>query len=289
MQNLNDRLASYIDEVRKRDIEIGNLQSERSTIEETHIEEVTTVKTLYNKELDQLRNAVDAISREKARLEIEADKNGREAKEAKITLAQNEKRLAAAERDLTGKNQRLLELESQLNALDGEVRLLRPENAKMSKQLEDAKRNLEDETLKRTDLQNQLQTKEESLKFENSMLEQQLNETRVKKQMEISEIDSRLTDAYEQKLQQSLNELRETYDKQLSENRDEFSRVYDEKSNNAGMNQEVREFQTKISGLTSRNVELESANSSLQKRMADLLKEMEDKEANFRNEMARKV
>ena len=55
------------------------------------------------------------------------------------------------------------------------------------------------------------------------------------------------------------------------------------------MNQEVREFQTKISGLTSRNVELESANSSLQKRMADLLKEMEDKEANFRNEMARKV
>merc|ERR1719367_2626079 len=273
MQNLNDRLASYIDEVRKRDIEIGNLQSERSTIEETHIEEVTTVKTLYNKELDQLRNAVDAISREKARLEIEADKNGREAKEAKITLAQNEKRLAAAERDLTGKNQRLLELESQLNALDGEVRLLRPENAKMSKQLEDAKRNLEDETLKRTDLQNQ---------------------------MEISEIDSRLTDAYEQKLQQSLNELRETYDKQLSENRDEFSRVYDdklnklqarlddEKTNNAGMNQEVREFQTKISGLTSRNVELESANSSLQKRMADLLKEMEDKEANFRNEMARK-
>merc|ERR1719322_540051 len=300
MQNLNDRLASYIDEVRKRDIEIRNLQAERSTIEETHIEEVTTVKTLYNKELDQLRNAVDAISREKARLEIEADKNGREAKEAKITLAQNEKRLAAAERDLTGKNQRLLELESQLNALDGEVRLLRPENAKMSKQLEDAKRNLEDETLKRTDLQNQLQTKEESLKFENSMLEQQLNETRVKKQMEISEIDSRLTDAYEQKLQQSLNELRETYDKQLSENRDEFSRVYDdklnklqarlddEKTNNAGMNQEVREFQTKISGLTSRNVELEAANSSLQKRMADLLKEMEDKEANFRNEMARK-
>jgi lamin B len=132
------------------------------------------------------------------------------------------------------------------------------------------------------------------------MLEQQLSETRVKKQMEISEIDSRLTDAYEAKLQQSLNELRETYDKQLAENREEFGRVYDdklnklqarfddEKTNNAGMGQEIREFQTKISGLTSRNVELEAANSSLQKRMADLLKEMEDKEAAFRNEMARK-
>merc|ERR1719412_746449 len=300
MQNLNDRLASYIDEVRKRDIEIGNLQAERSTIEETHIEEVTTVKTLYNKELDQLRNAVDAISREKARLEIEADKNGREAKEAKVALIQNEKRLAAAERDLTSKNQRLLEVESQLVSLEDEVRSLRPDNAKMSKQLEDAKRNLEDETLKRTDLQNQLQTKEESLKFENSMLEQQLNETKVKKQIEISEIDGRLSDEYEAKLQQSLAELRETYEKQLSENREEFGRVYDDKLNKlqsrfdeertnvAGMNQEMRELQTKISGLTSRNVELEAANSSLQKRMADLLKDMEDKEAHFRGEMARK-
>merc|ERR550525_435598 len=60
------------------------------------------------------------------------------------------------------------------------------------------------------------------------------------------------------------------------------------KTNNAGTKQEIRELQTKISGLTSRNVELEAANSSIQKRLADLLKEMEDKESNFRNEMARK-
>ena len=55
------------------------------------------------------------------------------------------------------------------------------------------------------------------------------------------------------------------------------------------MRQQVREFETKISGLTSRNVELEAANSSLQKRLADLVKEMGEKEAQFRNEMARKV
>ena len=55
------------------------------------------------------------------------------------------------------------------------------------------------------------------------------------------------------------------------------------------MRQQVREFETKISGLTSRNVELEAANSSLQKRLADLVKEMGEKEADFRNEMARKV
>ena len=68
-----------------------------------------------------------------------------------------------------------------------------------------------------------------------------------------------------------------------------YFRFDESKTNNAGMSQEIRELQTKISGLTSRNVELEAANSSIQKRLADLLKEMEDKESNFRNEMARKV
>ena len=159
---------------------------------------------MYNKELAQLRNAVDSIAKEKAKLELEADKGAREAKEAKTELSQNEKRLEASERGLANKTQRLLEVESRLSTLEDDVRRLRPENTKLAKQLEDAKRNLEDETLKRTDLQNQLQTKEESLKFENSMLEQQLNETKVKKQIEISEIDGRLSDEYEAKLQQSL-------------------------------------------------------------------------------------
>ena len=68
----------------------------------------------------------------------------------------------------------------------------------------DAKKNLEDETLKRIDLQNQLQTMQEEHKFENSILEQQLNETRTRKQIEIEEVYSRVSSEYEQKLQSSL-------------------------------------------------------------------------------------
>ena len=41
------------------------------------------------------------------------------------------------------------------------------------------------EKLKRIDFQNQLQTKLEEYKFEKTMLEQQLNETRTKKQVEM--------------------------------------------------------------------------------------------------------
>ena len=74
----------------------------------------------------------------------------------------------------------------------------------MAGKLADAKKNLEDETLKRIDLQNQLQTMQEEHKFENSILEQQLNETRTRRQIEIEEVDSRVSSEYEQKLQSSL-------------------------------------------------------------------------------------
>ena len=85
-----------------------------------------------------------------------------------------------------------------------ELKTIKPDYNKMAGKLADAKKNLEDETLKRIDLQNQLQTMQEEHKFENSILEQQLNETRTRKQIEIEEVDSRVSSEYEQKLQSSL-------------------------------------------------------------------------------------
>ena len=85
-----------------------------------------------------------------------------------------------------------------------ELKAIKPDYNKMASKLADAKKNLEDETLKRIDLQNQLQTMQEEHKFENSILEQQLNETRTRKQIEIEEVDSRVSNEYEQKLQSSL-------------------------------------------------------------------------------------
>jgi len=59
--------------------------------------------------------------------------------------------------------------------------------------------------------------------------------------------------------------------------------------NAGGQVQELRELETRVTGLTSRNLELESSNTTLQKRLADLLQEMEDAAKNYRQELARKV
>merc|ERR1719402_794211 len=67
------------------------------------------------------------------------------------------------------------------------------------------------------------------MKFENNMLEQQLNETRVRKQIEISEIDGQLQDQYDERLKNSLQELRDAYEVQMGENKVGFTAVYDKK------------------------------------------------------------
>ena len=181
-----------------------------------------------------------------------------------------------------------------------ELRNLNPEHEKLKKKLSDAQRNLEDETLKRIDLQNQLQTSQEEAKFENHMLEQQLNETRTRKQIEIEEIDGQYQHNYEEKLQSSLQELRDAYEQQMVENRAGFSAVYDkkigdlqaklasERGSAAGAIQEMKEMNTKVQGMTSRVTELEATNTALTQRLKELQEQMDDQARNHRADMAKK-
>ena len=204
LQNLNDRLAAYTERVRAQEIEINQLQKSVSTVEEEKSTEIVLMRDSYGHEIASLRKALDAVSKDKAKLEIEADKFGKEARESKSKLKDKERAYDSAMKDARSLQNRLDKLQADYDSDKSELKELRPECSKLKQKLEDAKKNLEDETLKRVDLQNQLQSAEEGLKFENQLLEQQLNETKVRKQIEISEIDTKLHDEYDRKMQQSL-------------------------------------------------------------------------------------
>ena len=182
-----------------------------SSIEETRTREITSVRGMYDKELSHARKALDETAKDKAKFEIEAERHKTNAQELKGKLAEKtadadraERASAALENQLAEARKKNEDIVADKNKLAEELKTIKPDYNKMASKLADAKKNLEDETLKRIDLQNQLQTMQEEHKFENSILEQQLNETRTRKQIEIEEVDRRVSTEYEQKLQVSI-------------------------------------------------------------------------------------
>ena len=81
----------------------------------------------------------------------------------------------------------------------------------------------------------------------------------------------------------SLSSMYDTKIKNLQSKLDEVRR------SGAGTHHEIQELTTKLMSLESRNAELESSTSALQKRLNDVLEEMEAERRGFRHRLAEKV
>lgn len=72
MQNLNDRLATYIDRVRNLELENSSLILRVSSVEESNQQELDNIKQMYERELSDARRLLDETSKDKARLQLDA-------------------------------------------------------------------------------------------------------------------------------------------------------------------------------------------------------------------------
>lgn len=169
------------------------------------------------------------------------------------------------------------------NAMD-EHKELEKELERLRKLLDETRKQLEAETLARVDLENNIQSLREELTFKDQVHMQELNETRTRRQIEVSEIDGRLTEKYEALLLESLQELRNQYENQIRNNRGEIEALYQNKVKNlqnaadrngsvaASLSEEIRITRSSMDGLQSRIRELEGTNSSLSARIHELEK-----------------
>ncbi|KAL7295213.1 lamin Dm0-like isoform X1 [Trichogramma pretiosum] len=305
LRNLNDRLACYIDKVRHLETENSMLTREIQSREDKNHIEVNKIKSMYVHELEDARKLLDETARERARLEIDTKRLWDDNEDLKNKLEKRTKDLQVAERNLQMYETRCTDLQTQYNQSQAERKKLAERERELEKEVErltavldETRRHLEEETLQRIDLENHIQSLKEDISFKDQVFQQELSETRSRRQVEISEIDGRLAAEYEDKLQQSLQELREQYEAQMRANRDEIEMLYENKIKNlstyaqrnsgnaAQALEELKNARLRIDGMNQRITELETANNALNQRIRELENGHENERAQYVENMA---
>uniref|UniRef100_A0A0P4VYV1 LTD domain-containing protein n=1 Tax=Scylla olivacea TaxID=85551 RepID=A0A0P4VYV1_SCYOL len=306
LQCLNDRLAAYIDRVRQLELENNRLNLQVETIQESVSKEVVSMKGLYEGELADARRLLDDTAREKAQLQIDVGKIRSANEDLRLRLSKKERELSATEKTLTAAENQVADLSARLNTSEAErkkllaeLKELKDEVAKLSRQLGEAKQQLESETLMRVDLENRCQSLREELQFKHQVFEQEVTETKKRKQLEISELDGKLQVEYETKLKDSLRELREDYEEQLKNNRAEVEDLYEAKieelsrrdqrslEDSEALTTSLREAKREVQELSSRLTYLEGTNQTLEQRVSDLEGQLENERDAHSIEVAR--
>ncbi|KAF6214070.1 hypothetical protein GE061_011801 [Apolygus lucorum] len=305
LSNLNDRLACYIDRVRHLEVENSRLTREVRTKEEIVSREVNSVKTLYDKELAEARKLLDEVAREKAKAELDCKRlyeiNDENSKNLSIKTAEANR----AQAELAVAEKRLGDVTNQYNQAVNERKKLSDENKNLTKrvqkleaQVSELSKKVESETMQRIDAETKLVTTNEQLEFKEQLHQQQMIEVRSRKQVEISELDGRLTQAYEERLYQSLQEIREQYEIDLENKNEEIKKMYEEKlrsldsqlarnSNAASMAvDEMRQMSLKVDELNRKLLQVEADKDAAYARAREMEKDLEAAKSRYINEFA---
>merc|ERR1712012_332157 len=307
LQNLNNRLAGYIDKVRQLQRDNAKLTKQIKHIEEYQSKEVNNVKHIYDSEIESLKDALDALSKQYNQLKVASEGLLNENEELKDSLRRRDNDLQNSESMIGDLQNEVRDLSNKMGGLENERRKTQekldeilPEVQRLQDKLAEAKKMLDDEVLKKADLENHCQRLDEELKFKIQLLEQQLTEVKTRKEVEVTEMDSKMKEEYEDRLKQALNELREVYDKQMAQNREDFTKLYEtrvqelqtalsnERGKASSSEQALKESKSRIEALMTRVTELESSNLTLNQKVADLAQTMEDTNSAHRAQVAAK-
>ncbi|CAF3285982.1 unnamed protein product [Rotaria socialis] len=236
LETLNNRLAVYIDTVRRLEHDNKELKSIIASYSDTYEVETSKVKQLYERELEDAKKLIEELAREKSRLEIDAEKSNAEAQDALAKLARKERELRAAEGRLKQYEVEMGELKARNEAIGYDANrksdenvALRGTNNDLDKQVIALKRQLESETLLRIDLENKNKTLREELQFNEQVHETAIEEIRKQKHYEVRSFDDGLRQQYDDRLLNELQELRMQTEQEMQAVRDEIASQYEKK------------------------------------------------------------
>uniref|UniRef100_A0A5S6Q993 LTD domain-containing protein n=1 Tax=Trichuris muris TaxID=70415 RepID=A0A5S6Q993_TRIMR len=256
--------------------------------EEVVTRERNNMRGAYEKELAEARRLCDELSHEKSRLQLDCGKH-------LVTIDELQKRVGQLEQELNNHKKlqkhfegQVRDLTAKINVLDQQKRSSDQDYVRVKSELSDLRdqyqkleKDLEEETLNRLDNENRVTSLREELAFSKQLYDKELDETRRKRQIEITEMNQELQDEYKQKLQEALVSMREQLDTQIRISRKEIEDMYETKlqalRDMADSNRETASAaQEDMLKLRSQVGFLETQRSKLSSDFADLEKKYND-------------
>jgi len=300
MQDLNERLANYIEKVRFLEAQNRRMADELEKLKKKWGHETGLIKAMYEAELSEARRLLDDAVKDKSRLEIRLTSTDEYIDELKA-------RLEAALKDASDSRERADRNIQQLSDYEGEIALLRrrllsleadrDKDKDLAKKLQNAlnaaRSDLDNETLLHIDAENRRQTLEEELEFLKAVHEQELKELQA---MAYRDTTTENREYWKSEMGSCLREIQEAYDSKVDGMRHELQGYYELKvqevrtgaarqtMDTSHTKQETQRLKTQLGGVRDRVGDLESLNMQLTRQLEALRREKEDRERELESE-----
>jgi len=295
LQNLNNRLAGYIDRVRQLQQENHRLTKQVKVFESNQVTEINNVKDMYNTQIDDLKVMLDNMNKKYNQLKISSEGLLQENDDMK-------KKLNKKDFDAVANNEQINRLEDEMRQLANQLSLVETEKHKLHNQLQDTipeiqtlqiklgevKQALNEEKLRSADLEDNCARLEKDHKFQLQSMQKELVEIKTVKRIEIEEMDGKIQKEYEDKLQKALQELREVYESRMKQSREDYEKIYETqvkdlqlqlstaRGSNASNQEELKGYKNQMEAMIVTVSKLKNANLNLNKNISDLEKEIDD-------------
>ncbi|CAD5235745.1 unnamed protein product [Bursaphelenchus xylophilus] len=304
MSDLNDKLASYIEKVRFLEAQNRKIGADLDSLRNKWGKDTHNIKQMYESELKEAHKLIDDTTKQKEDLSKELKDLLAEVNNYKLKYSDAQRERSAEKERLNEILTTLSNLESEIHyfqrkiaRLEDETKRIKGENHQLVMDLQQARTELDQETLNRIDHQNQVQTLLEEIEFLRRVHEQEIRELQLEAARDTTPENR---EYFKNELSSAIRDIRQEYDQITNLNKTDMEswyrlKVQEIQTQSARQNieqgyakEEVKRLRVQLTDLRGKLADLESKNGMLEKQIQELNYQLEDDQRSYENALTEK-
>jgi intermediate filament protein if len=297
MQDLNDRLGSYIERVRFLEAQNRKLVADLEALRGRWGKDTSSVKELYDGELSEARRLMDETAKNKADVEVQITRLQDELNEMRLRFEDaahirgvDKEKLETYQNQLADYETEIQMLRRRFQGLQDEQDRYKRDNDKLGDDLQKARTDLDQESVARIDFQNQVQTLLEEIEFLRRVHDQEAKELQALAARE-GTADNR--DYFKNELALAIRDIRTEYDAIAQQGKSDMESWYKLKvqevqtaSSRQNMEtnfqkDEIKRMRGQLGDSRNKLGDLENRNIMLEKQVQELMYQLDDDQRQY--------